>query len=106
VTAVAFTFLAFYASGEAERIFQEKDSSRIVIDEWAGFLWTMFLVSPTASHLLGGVALFRFFDIVKIFPANFFQKRLSGGLGVVMDDVAAGIYANIVLHVLSRYVNL
>ncbi len=106
MTLTAFTFLAFYASGEAEKIFEEKDPSRIVIDEWAGFLWAMFLVSPTVSHLLGGGALFRFFDIVKIFPANFFQKRLPGGLGVVMDDVAAGIYANVVLHILIRYVNL
>jgi phosphatidylglycerophosphatase A len=106
VTLTAFTFLAFYASWEAEKIFEEKDPSRIVIDEWAGFLWAMFLVSPTVSHLLGGVALFRFFDIVKIFPANFFQKRLPGGLGVVMDDVAAGIYANVVLHILIRDVNL
>lgn len=106
MTVAAFTFLAFYTSEEAEKIFQEKDSSRIVIDEWTGFLWAMFLVSPTVPHLLGGVVLFRFFDIVKIFPANFFQKRLPGGYGVVMDDVAAGIYANISLHILIRYGNL
>lgn len=106
MTVVAFTFLAFYASEEAEKIFQEKDSSRIVIDEWTGFLWAMFLVFPTVPHLLGGFVLFRFFDIVKIFPANFFQKRLPGGYGVVMDDVAAGIYANISLHILIRYGNL
>ena len=106
MTAVGFTFLAFYTSEEAEKIFREKDSSRIVIDEWTGFLWAMFLVLPTIPHLLGGVVLFRFFDIIKIFPANFFQNRLPGGYGVVMDDVAAGIYANIVLHILIRYVNL
>jgi phosphatidylglycerophosphatase A len=106
VTVVAFTFLAFYTSNEAEKIFQEKDSSRIVIDEWNGFFCTMFLVLPTVPHLLAGFALFRFFDIVKIFPANFFQNRLPGGYGVVMDDVAAGIYANIILHILIRYVNL
>jgi len=106
VTVVAFTFLAFYASQEAEKIFREKDSSRIVIDEWAGFLWAMLLVFPTLPHLLGGLVLFRFFDIVKIFPANVFQNQLPGGYGVVMDDVAAGIYANIVLHILIRYANL
>jgi len=106
VTVVAFTFLAFYTSQEAEMIFQEKDSSRIVIDEWAGFLWAMFLVLPTVPHLLVGFVLFRFFDIVKIFPANFFQNQLPGGYGVVMDDVAAGIYANVILHILIRYVNL
>jgi len=103
---VAFTFLAFYASQEAEKIFHEKDSSRIVVDEWTGFLWAMFLVLPTVPHLLAGFALFRFFDIAKIFPANFFQNQLPGGYGVVMDDVAAGIYANVILRILIRYVNL
>ncbi|MFA5181481.1 MAG: phosphatidylglycerophosphatase A [Syntrophales bacterium] len=106
VTVAAFTFLAFYSSQEAEKIFQEKDSSRIVIDEWAGFLWAMFIVSPTVPHLLAGFALFRFFDIVKVFPANIFQNQLPGGYGVVMDDVAAGIYANVILHILIRYVDL
>lgn len=106
MTVIAFTFLAFHASQEGEKIFQEKDSSRIVIDEWAGFLWAMFLVTPTVPHLLGGVALFRFFDIVKIFPANYFQNKLPGGYGVVMDDVAAGIYANLILHILIHYGNL
>ncbi len=66
----------------------------------------MFLVFPTVPHLLAGFTLFRFFDIVKIFPANFFQKHLPGGYGVVMDDVAAGIYANVILHILIRYGNL
>jgi phosphatidylglycerophosphatase A len=106
LTTVTFTFLSFFISEEAEKIFCEKDSSRIVVDEWTGFLWAMFLVMPTIPHLLGGVLLFRFFDIVKIFPANFFQNHLPGGFGVVMDDVAAGIYANVVLHVLISYVNL
>lgn len=103
MTLIAFTFLAFHVSEEGEKIYHEKDSSRIVIDEWAGFLWAMFLVSPTVPHVLVGVVLFRFFDIVKIFPANYFQNKLPGGYGVVMDDVAAGIYANVVLHILIGY---
>lgn len=83
-------------------IFGQHDSPRIVVDEWAGFLWTMLFIPPTLPHVVGGLVLFRFFDIVKLFPANVFQDRLPGGYGVVMDDVAAGVYANIGLHLLIR----
>lgn len=91
------TFLAAQVSQEAEKIFRRKDDPRIVIDEVAGFLWTMFLVSPTVRHLLLGFVFFRFFDVVKIFPARLCQDRLPGGWGVVLDDVVAGIYANLLL---------
>jgi len=83
-------------------IFGQQDSPRIVVDEWVGFLWTMLFIPPTLPHVVGGLVLFRFFDIVKLFPANVFQDRLPGGYAVVMDDVAAGVYANIGLHLLIR----
>lgn len=103
LSVLAITFLAVHVSQEAERILEKKDASQIVIDEVAGFLWTMFLVSPTFWHILLGFILFRFFDIVKPFPARLCQQRLPGGYGVVFDDVVAGIYANIVLLVLIEY---
>lgn len=96
-----FSFLAIYISGEAERIFNEKDSQQIVIDEIVGLLFTFFLVSPTVVHIALGFALFRLFDILKITPVDLCQ-RLPGGYGVVADDVAAGIYANIVLLIMIR----
>ncbi len=102
LTITAFTLLAVYASQEAEVIFGRKDAPCIVIDEWAGLLWTMLFIPPTLVTVLSGVALFRCFDIVKPFPVRFLQDRLPGGYGVVMDDVAAGIYANIILHLLTR----
>ena len=100
---LALTILAIYVSYEGERIFKKKDSPRIVIDEIVGFQWTMFLVLPTLSHIVIGFVLFRFFDIVKIFPANYFQSRLPGGYGVVMDDVMAGIYSNVILLYLINF---
>lgn len=103
LSALALTSLAVYASQEAERIFHKKDAPQIVIDEMAGFLWTMFLVSPTPLHVLLGLVFFRFFDIVKPFPARWCQQRLPGGYGVVFDDVVAGIYANILLWVVIAF---
>jgi phosphatidylglycerophosphatase A len=97
LTAVAFACLAIYVAHEAEILFARKDSPYIVIDEIAGMLFTLFLVTPTVAHIAAGFFLFRFFDIVKIFPANWFQDRLPGGLGIVADDLAAGVYANLVL---------
>ncbi len=102
LTVVAFSFLAVYVSQAAEVIFQEKDSSRIVIDEWAGFLWSMLLIAPTTAHIIGAAVLFRIFDVLKPYPARFFQDKLPGGYGVVMDDVAAGMYANLGMHILIR----
>jgi phosphatidylglycerophosphatase A len=103
LSALAMTFLAVYVSQEAEKVFHKKDASQIVIDEIAGFLWTMVLVSPTLLHVLLGFILFRVFDIVKPFPARLCEERLPGGYGVVFDDVVAGIYANIVLLCLIAF---
>lgn len=99
------TLLAVYASGEAERIFDRKDSPRIVIDEIVGFLWSLALVGPTAGRIAAAFFLFRLFDIVKPPPARWCQDRLPGGWGVVMDDVAAGIWANVALMLALRFFN-
>jgi phosphatidylglycerophosphatase A len=66
----------------------------------------MFLITPTLFHVFLAFVLFRFFDITKAFPAKLCEQRLPGGYGVVMDDVVAGIYANIALQVLSKIFNL
>jgi phosphatidylglycerophosphatase A len=100
ITLIAFTCLAWYVSDEAEKLFGRKDAQCIVIDEIAGLQWTLFLIAPTAIPVALGFLLFRIFDVVKPFPARLFQDRLPGGLGVVADDLAAGVYANVVLRLL------
>jgi len=102
ITIAAFSALAVLVSQEAEKLFGRKDAQCIVIDEIAGYLWTLFLVVPTISHVLAAFVLFRFFDIVKIFPTGASQ-RLPGGYGVVADDVVAGLYANLTLGLMIRY---
>ncbi|MEW6335155.1 MAG: phosphatidylglycerophosphatase A [Thermodesulfobacteriota bacterium] len=102
LSVVAFTCLAWHVSDAAEGLFGRKDARCIVIDEVAGLQWSLFLVAPTALHVVLGFFLFRLFDIVKPFPARLFETRLPGGLAVVADDVAAGLYANAVLQILIR----
>lgn len=92
--------LSFWVSGKAEKIFEKKDSGLIVIDEIIGFLITMIFIPPVWSLVVAGFILFRFFDISKIYPASRMEK-LGGGFGVVMDDVIAGLYANISIRLLA-----
>ena len=101
---ITFSLLAIYISQEAEVIYNEKDPGRIVIDEIAGFQVTMFLITPTFWHIFLGFIVFRIFDIIKPFPIRFCEKKLPGGYGVVGDDIIAGIYGNIVLLLLVRFV--
>lgn len=102
---IAMSLAAVYICGEAEKIFQARDSQKIVLDEVIGLQFALFLASPTLPHIIAGFVLFRFFDIVKLFPAKSCEK-LPGGAGVVADDIVAGIYANIVLLSAIRFINL
>ncbi len=88
--------LSVWLSGEAEQLLGH-DAKKIVIDEWAGmFLSVLFVPYSLNNYLIAFVA-FRFFDVVKIFPAAQ-AERLPGGWGVTMDDVVAGIQANLATH--------
>jgi phosphatidylglycerophosphatase A len=88
-----------YIAERAEQVYRKKDDQRIVVDEIAGFQVTMLPVAITGLHLLVGFVLFRIFDILKPFPLRDLQK-ISGGLGIVLDDVAAGIYAGVLMLLL------
>jgi phosphatidylglycerophosphatase A len=87
----------------AERIFAERDSSAIVLDEILGMVATMFGNPIAWSWLIVGFTLFRLFDIIKPWPALWFD-RMQGGAAVMLDDLTAAFYANIALHVLRRIV--
>ena len=94
-----FIVFSILISGCAEKHFGRKDPPCVVIDEWAGFLVTMASFTPSWQSVLGGFVLFRFFDVVKPYPAGTINDTVGGGAGIVLDDVAAGIYANAVLQV-------
>jgi phosphatidylglycerophosphatase A len=102
ITLVGFFFLAVWVSQTAEIFFGKKDDQRIVIDEMMGFLITMLWVPKTILLIILGFSLFRLFDILKPFPIRHLEKRVKGGLGIVLDDVMAGVYANVVLHLIGR----
>jgi phosphatidylglycerophosphatase A len=96
IAAVLFA-VAVPAASLAERIHGGTDCGKIVIDEIVGFLVTMTLVPLHWAWVLGGFVAFRFFDVLKPWPGNKWQN-LSGGMGVMIDDVVAGLYACVSLH--------
>ena len=96
---IALSALSIYVADQAEKIYQKKDDQRIVIDEIIGLQITMLPVAINILNLCAAFALFRIFDIWKPFPVKNLQG-LPGGWGVVIDDVAAGIYAGLALWLL------
>ena len=99
---VILTLIAgIYISGEAEKIYQTKDSSHIVIDEIAGVFFTFIYLPKGISFLLAGFVAFRFFDILKPFPIRSIDEKIKGGWGIMFDDVLAGIYANILIRLIG-----
>ncbi len=97
-----FIIISFFVSNKSIEILGEDDPGEIVIDEVCGFLVSMFMIPFGLTNVILGFFLFRFFDILKPFPVRKFEK-LPKGYGVVMDDVAAGVYTNIVLHILNYF---
>ena len=100
VFVIILSALSVFISGRAETIYSNKDDQRIVIDEIAGLQVAMLPVAITALHLCVAFVLFRIFDIWKPYPIRNLQN-LSGGWGVVLDDVVAGIYAGAVMLALN-----
>jgi phosphatidylglycerophosphatase A len=100
VTAVIFVAIAAWIAGRAEILFESRDARPIVIDEMVGFLITLLWLPLNFLTLCLGFFLFRLFDIVKPPPISTVEKRLQSGWGVVLDDVLAGVFANVTLRLL------
>ena len=83
----------------AEGILGRQDPGSVVIDEVAGMLLTLFGLEINLSTIVLGFILFRILDILKPFPIGWLDQELSGGVGIVADDVAAGMMGNLILHV-------
>jgi len=102
-TVLIFIIISIWISGRAAFYLGEKDPSRVVIDEIVGYLVTMAFHSPSIVGMFVGFILFRFFDILKPFPVSWFDKNVHGGTGIVLDDVMAGVYANLTLVLIAYF---
>ena len=98
--------LGVYVSDEAEREIGRTDPGEVVIDELCGYLVAMIGHPVTFPSILAGFFFFRLFDIWKPWPLRILESRLKGGLGIMADDVGAGIYANFAGLIVLRIFHL
>lgn len=87
--------VACWAAGQADALLGEQDSSKIVIDEVVGYLAATLFLEPSWTSVCVAFLIFRVFDVIKPFPASYIDREVHGGLGVVLDDVVSGLYANV-----------
>ncbi len=94
----------FLTAGRMEKITGEKDPPCIVIDEVAGALIAFFMLPLSWPVFWSAFFVFRAFDMFKIYPANIFEKK-DGACAVMMDDIIAGIYTNVIMQIAVRLFN-
>lgn len=106
VAIVVVTFVGIWAATRTEQLSGRKDPGKVVVDEVAGqfialFPLTLFTRWSTLAVIVSFI-LFRFFDIVKPYPANRLQE-LHGGAGVMFDDLVAGVYGAVIVSIMLRF---
>lgn len=104
IAAVIFILFSIYVAGQYTKNTKNKDPKEVVIDEIAGFVVAMFLVPFTIQNVLFVFVVFRVLDMLKPWPIEVIDENMKGGKGIVLDDVAAGIIANIVFWGLTTVV--
>jgi len=87
-------------SSRAVKIFNDQDPKSVVCDEVSGLLVAFFLIPFSAINAIMVFIFFRFFDILKPPPISSIERSVKGGLGVVLDDIAAGVLANICVQII------
>lgn len=95
---VAFTLVAMWVADEAERLLGLKDPGAIVIDEIAGMLVALLALPFTVPMAVAGFFVFRLLDIIKPPPIRQAERYFGGGVGVVIDDILAGVATNMLLR--------
>ena len=93
--------MGIYICGQTARDLGVHDHDSIVWDEFVGFWITMFAAPVGWVWVVVGFVLFRFFDIIKPWPISWIDKKITGGFGIMLDDVIAGVMAALVLQGIS-----
>ncbi|MBB6520831.1 phosphatidylglycerophosphatase A family protein [Pseudoteredinibacter isoporae] len=95
--------VGIYLCEHASKVMGVHDHGGIVWDEFIGLWLTMLAVPQGWPWLLAGFVLFRIFDIAKPWPIGWLDKKVSGGFGIMIDDVLAGVYAWLILQLAAFY---
>ena len=81
--------------------FEDKDPKEIVIDEFIGQLIPLLICNGNIYLICISFVCFRIFDIFKIFPSNIFDKKISGSIGIIGDDIVAGLYTMFIIYLIK-----
>ena len=93
-----FVALAVWVCNKAQRLIQENDPGCIVLDEISGMMLSLAGIPFNPISAAAGFVIFRLLDIFKPFPIRAVEKKFFGGTGIVLDDIAAGIFTNLILR--------
>jgi phosphatidylglycerophosphatase A len=97
---ILLSLIGFWLCGKTAKDLGVHDHPGIVWDEIVGFLITMYLVPLSWVWIMVGFALFRVFDILKPWPIRVLDEKVEGGIGIMLDDIVAGIFAWVVLQII------
>ena len=90
--------------GNILKNFDNKDPKEIVIDEFIGQSIPLIICGKNIILLAISFITFRIFDIYKVFPANIFDKKMNGTIGIIGDDIVAGLYTLVIIYLIKLYI--
>ena len=99
-----FILFSWLVCSQATKDSDSKDHSAIVIDEVAGMLITLSFVSHEITTYLCAFLLFRLFDIWKPWPISWIDKNVQGGIGIILDDLIAGLFAGVIIYAILTFI--
>tara|TARA_B100000963_G_C22410067_1_gene572850 strand:+ start:215 stop:667 length:453 start_codon:yes stop_codon:yes gene_type:complete len=101
---IIITIYSLFFLKDILKKFDDKDPKEIVIDEFIGQSIPLIVCGDNVILILISFIIFRVFDIFKIFPANIFDKNMDGTIGIIGDDVVAGLYTLLIIYLIKSYV--
>ncbi|GAB4034198.1 MAG: phosphatidylglycerophosphatase A [Elusimicrobiota bacterium] len=93
------TAFSIFTAHKTSVLYSTGDDQRIIIDETVGYLIGLAFLPRTMNYLIISFIFFRFYDGLKPWPIKWLDKNLKGGLGITVDDLAAGIFANVTIRI-------
>lgn len=106
IVVAMITLISIWICDKVSKEIQIDDHQGMCLDEFVGFFVTMIAAPPGLFWIIIGFIFFRVFDIWKPFPIRFLDEKIHGGVGMILDDVAAGIYSCILIQILSRIISI
>ena len=97
---IAIVMISIYQT----KVASKEDRSEIIIDEFIGQQIPLFFIELSALNILMCFIFFRFFDILKIFPANYIDRKFKSSYGIIADDLVAGLQALAIIYIINIYI--